>query len=45
MTMNHRSDFRSTLIDLGSARRKTKGSTGFHKDEVLKQDTPGLSAD
>jgi hypothetical protein len=43
--MNHRSEPGPSVIDLGSARRKTRGSTGFHKDEVLKQDAPGLSAD
>ena len=41
--MKHPNELRP--IDLGSARRKTRGSTGFHKDEVLKQDAPGLSAD
>jgi hypothetical protein len=34
-----------SLIDLGRATRKTKGGTGFHSDDVLKREAPGLSLD
>jgi hypothetical protein len=33
------------LIDLGSATAATKGAIGFYSDDVLKRETPGISAD
>ena len=36
---------RSRLIGLGAATSETKGAAGIYSDEVLKRETPGLSAE
>lgn len=42
MKRNHA---RSRLIGLGAATAQTKGAAGIYSDEVLKRETPGLSAE
>jgi hypothetical protein len=32
-------------IDLGAATKATRGAIGFYSDDVLKRETPGLSAE
>lgn len=40
-----RNQARSRLIGLGTATAETKGAAGIYSDEVLKRETPGLSAE
>jgi len=35
----------SNRIDLGTATKATRGAIGFYTDDVLKRETPGLSAE
>jgi hypothetical protein len=36
---------RSNVVNLGSAKRQTKGAWGTFSDEVLMQNMPGLARD
>lgn len=40
-----RNQARSRLMGLGAATAETKGAIGFYSDDVLKRETPGLSAE
>lgn len=40
-----RKQLRPRLVELGTATAETKGAAGIYSDEVLKRETPGLSAE